>query len=363
MKKKVFCCFAVFLLMLTCCSCRSSDDVSDLSVYSEAAVSPAVKSRQNGAAASTTATAVGTVANNVPSSTTRTTYAASVEIENHTTDTTTKKKERGKLDLTGYEKKWAAEFGNGFAELTEKFVTDADHMNPGKGSNLSVSEDAEHIAVENGELVLRLTDNGNGTYVAPRSVSTVKKMAFRYGYLEMRAMVPYQEAAWPSFWLKADPDLHKSSSRSEIDIFEVFGSTDTCVPNLHKHLWGQSGTIQISSKGNYKGERKFVFPNKKDLSTQYHTYGFEWTPEYMAFYVDGEWYYKVSIKDEDDYSPDKQPGMDCFHDYHYVCLNNWLMNMRGEYTPEQGGYFPAEYRIDYIRLYQKNDAVSAIKQY
>ncbi len=276
--------------------------------------------------------------------------------------TDVKAKEKRTMDLSEYSKIWAAEFDDP-DELKTLFVTNADHMNPGKGSNLSVSEDQNHIYVENSELVLRLTDNGDGTYVAPRSVSTTDKMSFRYGYLEMRAMVPYQEAAWPSLWLKADKNLHRSDSRSEIDIFEVFGSQDTCVPNLHKHLWDQSGTIQISNKGNYQGRRGFTFPDKKGLSTQYHTYGFEWTSKYMAFYVDGEWYYKVSIKESDDYCPDKQPGMDCFRDYHYICLNNWLMNMRGEYTPEQGGYFPAEYRIDYIRLYQKDDGASVIKIY
>ena len=42
-------------------------------------------------------------------------------------------------------------------------------------------------------------------YTTCLSVTTCDKMHFQYGYLEMRAMVPYGQGAWPSFWMKAMP--------------------------------------------------------------------------------------------------------------------------------------------------------------
>ena len=71
-------------------------------------------------------------------------------------------------------------------------------------------------------------------------------MSFRYGYLEMRARVPYSKGAWPSFWLLSGGALGANPNdayRVEVDIFEVFSSCDTATPNIHKWVTAPDGEL------------------------------------------------------------------------------------------------------------------------
>lgn len=240
-------------------------------------------------------------------------------------------------------------------ELISHLTNTVDHMFS-RDTNLVTSMDQKNYFVKDGNLVLRITSNGNKKYTTARSVSTYNIMSFKYGYLEMRAKIPYQLGVWPGFWMKADKNYQKSKYGGEIDIFEVFSSKDTCVPNLHK-WYGGSYSDQIGNKGVFSGQRKYVFANSENLSNTYHIYGFEWTAEEMKFYVDGECYYTVSIREEDDFSTD-HPGMDCFHDFYYVCFNNWVFTDQQNWADSSlhvenlEDFGSADYVIDYVRLYQ-----------
>ncbi|MEE0945534.1 MAG: glycoside hydrolase family 16 protein [Acutalibacteraceae bacterium] len=242
-------------------------------------------------------------------------------------------------------------------ELISHLTNTVDHMFA-RDSNLVTSMDQKNYFMDNGNLVLRITSDGNKNYTTARSVSTYEKMSFKYGYLEMRAKIPYQMCVWPGFWMKADKNLQKSKYGGEIDIFEVFSSVDTCVPNLHK-WYGGSASEQLSNRGVITGQKKYVFEDKENLSDTYHVYGFEWTPDVMKFYVDDYCYFTVSIREEDDFST-AYPGMDCFHDFYYVCFNNWVYTEQQSwansslYVENNEDFGSADYVIDYIRLYQKN---------
>ncbi len=253
---------------------------------------------------------------------------------------------------------WNHEFNvKSTGELISHLTNTVDHMFT-RDTNLVTSMEEKNYFVKDGNLVLRITSDGNKNYTTARSVSTYNIMSFKYGYLEMRAKIPYQICVWPGFWMKADKNLQKSKYGGEIDIFEVFSSVDTCVPNLHK-WYGGSYSEQLSNRGVTTGQKKYVFEDKENLSNTYHVYGFEWTPDVMKFYVDEECYFTVSIREEDDFST-AYPGMDCFHDFYYVCFNNWV------YTDQQSwassslhvenndDFGSADYVIDYVRLYQKN---------
>lgn len=256
---------------------------------------------------------------------------------------------------------WTEEFNVDSISQIDTFTQKYDTMTS-SDSNLvtSTSEENYFVDSDTGELVLRVTSDGNRNYKTPKSVTTRDIMSFRYGYLEMRAKVPYQTCVWPSFWLQPDKSAwNKTTYTGEIDIFEVFGSKTGLSCNLHKwytNSEGKSVSTTIGSNGNYLyGERKYTFDSTA-LANDYHTYGFEWTPEFMAFYIDGELYCKIDITEETgEYNP-AVPGMDCFHNYYYVCLNNWLFTEQnswsGTYVENVEDFGTVDYRIDYIRLYQ-----------
>lgn len=256
--------------------------------------------------------------------------------------------------LNGRTLTWNIEFNeNNMGIVSSRLTTGVANMNPDR-KYLFTSTGGDNYFVEKGDLVLRLSKNANGnSYTTAHSVSTSGKMSYKYGYVEMRAKIPYSDYVWPGFWMKPDLNLKKSQYHGEIDIFEVFGSKDTLYFNLHKWPAGMQSSEQIGNRGKYTGNRKYKFSNASNLSNEYHIYGFEWTKDYMKAYIDGKCYYEVSIKEEDDYST-KLPGMDCFHDYYFLCWDLMLW----EYNGQKEISTPADYRIDYVRLYQHKDSES-----
>ncbi len=254
----------------------------------------------------------------------------------------------------GRELVWHLEFtGNKISDLASSLNTGPDTMSPDR-KILFTSTSSENYFIEDGNLVLRITkDPVKNVYTTAKSVSTSGRMAYKYGYVEMRAVVPYAFGVWPSFWMQPDKKLKESKLyNGEIDIFEVFGSTTTATFNLHKWFGGYKGSDTVGNGGNFKGDLNYTFKERYNLHREYHIYGFEWTKDFMKVYIDGECYYEISIKEEDDYSID-HPGMDCFHDYYYLCWNNWLYTSQAK---EGKIVAPVDYKIDYVRLYQHKDS-------
>jgi len=58
--------------------------------------------------------------------------------------------------------------------------------------------------------------DSNGAFYSC-GVATHETMGFRYGYMEMRAWVPFRHGAWPSWWMTATSGLRKCDWMSEID--------------------------------------------------------------------------------------------------------------------------------------------------
>ncbi len=204
-------------------------------------------------------------------------------------------------------------------------------------------------------------------YAATYSVRTKETMSFRYGYLEMRARVPYSKGAWPSFWLLSGGALGANPNdayRVEVDIFEVFSSRDTATPNIHKWVTAPDGELIHHSQ--YAVDRaadncSYRFSNSASLSQEYHYYGFQWTPQEMRMFIDGQEYMRYDLNDNYDGYADMQP----FHSPLYIVLNNHVFTESGWrlldswlVTDED---VPAEYDVDWIRLYQDvNDPLEKI---
>ena len=285
-------------------------------------------------------------------------------------------------DLTndGYKLVWYDEF-NGSSLDGNKWCTDKPRMS-GDNTLLTISNAAWAIAQNNGNLQLNAIYNNwydptatsgfaSMKYVAPNSVSTEGKMSFQYGYLEIRAKVPYKEACWPSFWLRSHHATDKRENPEfevELDVFEVFGSKDSLASNLHQQMYnGVLGDSYMTSSATINKEERHTFTNSSNLNNEYHTYGLEWTPEKMAIYVDGvkncEWKLdKFSLL-----SYGLKPEVSGFDTTMNILFNNHLFTKNSEYKPSSSNIIenyesnlPSEYRIDYVRLYQKNDGVSKL---
>ena len=212
-----------------------------------------------------------------------------------------------------------------------------------------------NVRSEDGTLIMRSWKEDKATvgkdYSTNMSMTTRDSCNFAYGYLEMRAKVPFGKGYWPSFWMVQREEFMKGGYMTEIDIFEIFGTKDTVVPNIHK--WYRDGSGKHTQRGS--GGQVYKFTELANLNDEYHTYGFYWDEKKMVFSVDGKDYATFDITAEGDY--DKAMPVDGFHEPAYIILNNFLFTPEGSWCPtgamvDDNTKYPSVYTVDYIRLWQ-----------
>lgn len=232
--------------------------------------------------------------------------------------------------------------------------------------NCTIVEDIIDGKAKNVLKISTVTKNGQTTLA--KSITTFGKLMFRYGYLEMRAKVPNVRGAWPSFWMRSGNPYTGEKPFGEIDVFEIYGTSykptveNNCVGSSTLHKWLESGHCNL---GAANASYMFGETNRFEFDPNiYHTFGVEWTHDFVSFYFDGEMTCKIDMNidfcaHKNDDGTRVHPGMDCFNQYFYICINNWLFDKIDQSTWAKtqwidiiDGGVNADYYIDYIRLYQ-----------
>jgi len=209
----------------------------------------------------------------------------------------------------------------------------------------------KNCRVENGEVHMQShrTDDPEHPFTLSEGLTTKFTMNWKYGYLEMRAKVPYRHGAWPSFWTQSSTVFKTTPWMAEADIFEVFSNDSGLASALHK--WGYSQHCSVGG-GWYKvGE-------PETINEEYHIYGYEWNPEYMAFFVDGKEQWRTPIDAVNgNFKHEVIDGTSGFHDFQFIIFNNELFTEGSSWKPNgwainDDDQFPIDYYIDWVRLYQ-----------
>ena len=125
---------------------------------------------------------------------------------------------------------------------------------------------------------------GEGWYGA--EVGANKK--FNQGYFEIRCICNKEGDMWSAFWIQAGHPYEAEYSQggtggAEIDIFESCGYDEIWGPHIVQtiHCAGVDGVqegFQSARLGFFKGN---------NITTEYNTYGLEWTEDEYIFYVNG----------------------------------------------------------------------------
>ncbi len=132
-------------------------------------------------------------------------------------------------------------------------------------------------------------------------INTVNSL-FHFGYYEARIRMDYGSGHWPAFWLAN----YGSPVYSEIDIFEMVGGSNATLGFTNGYVkttnpdngiytsfvmdWNHM-TTNVHGYGNpnisvIDGGNEFPALNGVSDYRQWHTYGFEWSPTRMKWYVD-----------------------------------------------------------------------------
>jgi hypothetical protein len=135
-------------------------------------------------------------------------------------------------------------------------------------SGVSVSDGMLHLtareeASHGMDYVSGLVQTGgyDGTSGEPR-------FNFLYGYMEVRAKLPSGQGIWPAIWMMP---ASYNDGNGELDVLEVIGS-ESNVANFSLHRNGAHNTDTWTGP---------------DFSDGFHTYGVDWQPDHVAWYVDG----------------------------------------------------------------------------
>ena len=282
------------------------------------------------------------------------------------------------MDLRDYKLVWAEEFDEDSFEETKFTQQEHGPIQDKEGNKICYfTEEERVIKVEDSKLVLNAVyDEDLKAFVVPAAVWTLNTMSFTYGYVEMKARVPYGQGSWAAFWALGRDAIKQDKTQpyfAEVDFFEVEGSSHVIMPNLHKWHYlrkGNSPAFVLNSSTHHDAtasdcwnmkapeETRFGYHRPADPE-DFNIYGFLWTPETMEMYVNGELYGRYNITK--DFG--RASGMEPFHSPLYLIINEQLAlkdnygmciaRIENAATPE-GVKKLVPYEIDYIRLYQRD---------
>jgi beta-glucanase (GH16 family) len=166
-------------------------------------------------------------------------------------------------------------------------------------------------------------------------METIGKKSFTYGRFEVRAKAPSGTAEgtgiWPAAWLRPDDGGH-----GEIDIMELPGGT--------RYYDKATQAIFYSYDPPTKQDNRAALPGGKVPGDGYHVYATEWDKTSMRWYVDGALVYSRDTSTTPWFA---EAFSKPYHLRLTVHVGGWLGD------PDASTRFPAEYKVDYFRVYQK----------
>jgi beta-glucanase (GH16 family) len=162
-------------------------------------------------------------------------------------------------------------------------------------------------------------------------VSSAGHFDFRDGYVEMRAKLPAGHGLWPAFWLLPSAGTWPP----EIDIMENLGS-EPSIQQMHYYYDNRSGNHRDDGTA-------WTGP---DFSADFHTFSVEWSPSVIRWYVDG-------VERRPAYSDASTIASQPMY-----LLATLQIGGSWPGDPDGSTSFPADYRIDYIRVWQLANGAS-----
>ena len=189
----------------------------------------------------------------------------------------------------------------------------------------------ENAQVAGGNLIITaIKEDYNGGKYTSASINTRGKYTFTYGRVEVRAKLPKGTNVWPAIWTLGMKGRWPAGG--EIDIMEYWGTNPGAIcANVHT---GDYNHTKGTGRG---GNTIFENPWKR-----FHLYALEWYPDRLDFYFDKKMYYSCKKKGEG-------VGEWPFDSPQFLLINLALT------AGKQGiddSTFPAEYRVDYVRIYE-----------
>lgn len=196
--------------------------------------------------------------------------------------------------------------------------------------------DGEHLTIRAAATPAGLRQKANDQPYLSGIITSYDHFKFTYGYVEARAKVPYGRGLWPAFWLLNHQYV---GGKPEIDIMEFIGHDRDVVYHTY-HYFDHYGTLRSTPSQPTTGT---------DFTNGFHTYGVDWSPGLLVFYVNGVEVHRIS---------DPSVSSQDMYVIANLAVGGWWAGL-----PDASTVFPADYVLDYIRVYQRKDGYADTPYY
>ncbi|MBT3243087.1 MAG: glycoside hydrolase family 16 protein [Bacteroidetes bacterium] len=242
------------------------------------------------------------------------------------------------LTYEGYELVWNDEFDGDIIQSTNwKFEIGTGCPNCGWGNNELEYYRRENAWIENGVLSIEAKEEKyKGMDYTSARLITKNLRSFKYGRIDIRALLPRGQGIWPALWMLGNNISSAGWPEcGEIDIMEMIGGGGR---DNTSH-----GTLHWDASGNHASIGDSYTVQSSTLSGEYHVFSIVWMESSITWFVNNEEFYSVNITPAE---------MSEFHQEFFIIMNlavggNWPG------SPDSSTIFPQKMKVDYVRVFQK----------
>lgn len=200
----------------------------------------------------------------------------------------------------------------------------------------------DRVDADGNNLVISTALSSDG-YVSGH-VTSEKSFSIKYGYVEIKAKLRTANGAWVKMMLTNQNDGNETVS--QIDVFNALNTNDSIFGSLGILDADTYYTHYLSlNDPKYEANRIGIFESGEPLNAdEYHTYGVEWTPEYVRFFLDGVSYGTVEL------TSSKYKGINTEMYLDFIAG----VNLTEEVAVDEEAMWPIDFCIDWVKVYQKS---------
>jgi len=242
-------------------------------------------------------------------------------------------------EYDGWSMHWSDEFDG--EELDENFWTyEIGNGDWGWGNNELEYYKKENTSIIDGNLVIEAKEESHfGFDYTSSRIITRDKFEFKFGRVDIRAVLPEGQGIWPALWMLGENINQVGWPKcGEIDIMELVGHEPSDVHATVHYANPNGDRIMKGSSTKLSGGQKF--------SEEFHVFSIIWEEDKIEFFLDDVKYHSVSKTSLGAQNP--YP----FNDPFFFIFN---VAVGGQWpgSPDNTTVFPQHMIIDYIRVFQR----------
>lgn len=244
------------------------------------------------------------------------------------------------LQYAGMKLVWQDEF-NGNSLNTANWTYDIGNGCPnlcGWGNNELEYYRTENGGVSDGVLTLEARkENFQGFSYTSAKIHTQNKFSFKYGRMDIRAVLPKGQGIWPALWmLGKNINSVGWPASGEIDVMEMIGGQNRD-NQVHGTIhWDQNGTKADVGKS-------YTLP-QGIFADEFHVFSLIWDDKEISWYVDDQKFFTTDIA----------PAALSEFQQEFWLIFNVAVGGNWPGSPNATTQFPQRMRVDYVRVFQKN---------